>query len=886
MEWGAALEDRYRERVRVETSTAYRLLTSLGAVLFLLGTGLDWFSQRGSFPKLIVIRLSISAIFALLYLGQKRGIYPSRNMFVSGLVMVIFACASITAMCMVLDGYKSRYYAGNDLVLLAAGVLLPWSAKEMAVVVGSVWGIYYAGVLSMAGFHIDRPDLLANNSFFFIDTGIIAVAAAWFGNKLRREAFFQLVTTEEAQAKLKVYDDLKTRFFANISHELRTPLTLILGPTAKMLRQPSLSAEMRTDLQLVDRNARMLLNHVNDLLEVARLESGKIEVRYSKTDAAELIRTIGSYFEPLAAERKIRFAIEVAESVPAEIDVEKVQRIALNLLSNAFKFVPPGGIVRCVVEAKAERLQLTVSDSGPGIAPHLRQRIFERFFQVEESATRKFGGTGLGLAIVRELVEVQHGTIAVDRAEEGGARFIVELPLHAPSGLDVAARVTDLSSPIATSIRDALLAPAQISSSAAQISAASPTWMEKSLVLVVEDHRDMNRYVCEALGASYRTVSAFNGREGLEKALTEKPDLIVTDVMMPEMSGADLVRQLKRDNHSNVPIIVLTAKIDDELRTLLLQGGAQDYLAKPFSAAELRARVGNLVSAKRTRDILQRELDTNRDDLESLTREIVERQEALTGALGESREARAVAERALGLRDDFIAVASHELRTPLTSLKLQIDRFKRKYSDSAKLAECSTEDLSRLVRTVERQSDRLWRQIEEILDVARIDAGILVLRRKQIELGPLVREVIDALSEQLKASGCHIRASVGEVRGIWDPDRLEQVVVNLMLNAIKYGGGNAIDVAVSAENGRAHIVIEDHGMGIAPENQKRIFERFERAVPAIHISGFGLGLYIVRTIVEAHGGSIAVKSELGSGAKFTVELPIGTVEAARSIAQA
>ena len=395
--------------------------------------------------------------------------------------------------------------------------------------------------------------------------------------------------------KTRELDELKTHFFANVSHELRTPLTLILGPLERLLKGGDLEAETRHSLLLAQRNARLLLQHVNDLLDISRLEAGHMQVRYTRTDLAALTRLTASHFDTLAADRRIHYEVQAPEALAAQVDGEKVRRILLNLLSNAFKFTPGGGSITVALECAADRARISVRDNGPGVPATLRESVFERFRQGDEGTARQHGGTGLGLAIVREFAELHGGKAVVTETPGGGALFDLDLPLAAPAGSAVH---DDDAAPDKETIRQALeeLQPAAAPFSDRRADARTPA----PTVLVVEDNPDMNAFLTDCLGRQYRVMSARNGTEGLAMALAEPPDLVLSDVMMPGMSGDRMVEELRRHPAlEGVPIVMLTAKADDELRIRLLRHGVQDYIFKPFSVDEVLARVGNLLAERR-----------------------------------------------------------------------------------------------------------------------------------------------------------------------------------------------------------------------------------------------------------------------------------------------
>jgi len=402
----------------------------------------------------------------------------------------------------------------------------------------------------------------------------------------------------ELYEKTVELDKLRTRFFANVSHELRTPLALILGPLANRLQASGQDDPGRGDLETIDRNARLLYRHVTDLLDLAKLDAGKMAPRYAKLDLARLASFAVSCFESLAREKNIDFPVDKPETLPCEADTEKIRRILLNLLSNAFKFTPAGGCISLSLTQEGDMARMVVADNGPGVPESMRQAVFERFRQVDDGADRSHGGTGLGLAIAKEFAVMHGGDIVLTPAAEGGAVFTVTLPLAAPAGVVVheAPQGPDqgFGPQDAGYVEEHAFVPAPPA-----VTSTAP------LVLVVEDNPDMNAFLVHLLGQFYRVASAFDGREGLEKALALAPDAIISDVMMPGVDGEAMVREVRRHAElDDVPIIMLTAKADDTLRRSLLGERVQDYMLKPFMAEDLLARLGRLL-ADRTRQLDQ-----------------------------------------------------------------------------------------------------------------------------------------------------------------------------------------------------------------------------------------------------------------------------------------
>jgi signal transduction histidine kinase len=397
-------------------------------------------------------------------------------------------------------------------------------------------------------------------------------------------------------------DALKSRFFANVSHELRTPLTLILGPVERLLKRSGLDAQTRQDLLVMQRNARLLQRHVSDLLDISKLDSGHMRVHYSSIDLASLARRVASHFHVLAVDHHIQFSMQIPPSLPAEADVEKTERVLFNLLSNAFKFTPEGGAIRLALKERSDQVLITVQDTGPGIPESQREAIFERFSQGERGTARLQGGTGLGLAIVWEFVSLHSGHVSVSEAQDGGAVFHIEMPLAAPPGTHVDRTAAVPEGDASRQYPDGVRQTFSASSSDKKTTRAGDF-----RILVVEDNPDLNAFIAEALGQHYRVISAFNAEDGLQRAIENPPDLILADIMMPGMSGDRMVAEIRRRPAlDDVPIVMLTAKADDDLRIKLLRHGVQDYIHKPFSMEELLARVdGLLVERQRTREELR-----------------------------------------------------------------------------------------------------------------------------------------------------------------------------------------------------------------------------------------------------------------------------------------
>lgn len=691
--------------------------------------------------------------------------------------------------------------------------------------------------------------------------------------KLRLEATNKELA--ELYTKLKELDQMKTQFFANVSHELRTPLSLVYGTTQRLLESKGWEQEERRGLETIDRNARTLLKNVNDLLDLSKVQAGKMDLDAVDADLARLVRFTAAHFDSFAEERQITYTIETPESVPTRIDPEKIQRILLNLLSNAFKFTPVGGKVRCDLRIAEGRAILSVQDSGPGVRPELRQAIFEPFRQGDGSATRRFGGTGLGLSIAKEFVELHGGEITVGDAPLGGARFDVVLSLTPPgtgkSG-DVSESLPPLAGPFQTltelkTEHDRAEEPDRPSAERVTAIAEETDLSDTPLILIVEDNPEMNRFISQSLSPRFRIANAFNGREGLEKALALKPDLILSDVMMPEMSGDQMIREIRSHAELDaIPIVFLTAKADDELSVRMLEQGAQEYLIKPFSIEGLRARVGNLVAMKRAREVLQQEVASQSQDLVTLVNEITLHKRAL-------QQKTAQAEEASRLKTQFLSNVSHELRTPLNAIigytTLVLDETYGPVNSA----------LRPPLEGTARNAEDLLKLVNDLLDLTRIEAGKLSIETSSVELTALLREATSGIQSLLEQKGLtlqwHSSDSIPPIES--DAMKIKQIVVNLLSNALKFTrqGGITIGAEDRPKQGGVAIWIQDTGIGIREEDLPKIFDAFHQIDGAAtrEFGGVGLGLSIVKELVKLLQGEIQVESRVGEGSTFTLFLP-------------
>lgn len=414
-----------------------------------------------------------------------------------------------------------------------------------------------------------------------------------YRNRIRRIYLaHQMALQQKKAAQLQELDEMKTRFFSNIAHELRTPLSLITAPLAQIRRYPDTSEVVRQELAGVQRNAEALLQLINQLLDLSKIEHGKMQVVLSRGSLRSFLTGHINRFEVLAAARKIELQVSGSLDGDFDFDADKWEKILSNLLSNAIRFTADNGRIWVHMSARDHSLKgtsmvtLVVRDNGMGIAEDQCDKVFDRFYQVDDSLTRTHGGTGIGLALTKELTELMAGTITLESEPEKGSCFRVSVPVRKASLAEV---------PCVTGPEPVPLVPE-----------ADPPFREVSkdaerpLILVVEDHPELMKFIARTLTGDYRVLTASHGAEALRQAEEKLPDLIISDVMMPVMDGYTLCERIKTSPlTSHIAFVLLSAKASHESKVKGLRHYADDYITKPFDLDELRLRISNILHRQR-----------------------------------------------------------------------------------------------------------------------------------------------------------------------------------------------------------------------------------------------------------------------------------------------
>ena len=406
--------------------------------------------------------------------------------------------------------------------------------------------------------------------------------------------------------------DIKLRFFTNISHELRTPLTLIAGPVEQVLKNDKLPADAREQLVVVERNTNRMLRLVNQILDFRKIQNKKMKMQVQRVDIVPFVRKVMDNFEAVAEEHRIDFLFQTEkEHLYLWVDADKLEKIVFNLLSNAFKYTPNGKMITMFIREDEKTVSIGVQDQGIGIAENKKKSLFVRFENLVDKNLFNQASTGIGLSLVKELVEMHKATISVDSHLGEGSCFKVDF-LKGKEHYDKEAEfiLEDADAParmgqVVDIANSSIQSETLVSDDSEKIDDVygeefAKEENSKELMLLVEDNQELREFLRSIFSPMYRVVEAADGKEGASKALKYLPDIIISDVMMPEKDGIEMTRELRADmTTSHIPIILLTAKTTIESKLEGLEYGADDYITKPFSATYLQARVENLLMQRK-----------------------------------------------------------------------------------------------------------------------------------------------------------------------------------------------------------------------------------------------------------------------------------------------
>ena len=803
------------------------------------------------------------------------------------------------------------------------------------------------------------------------------------------------IENSDSFEKLKELDKQKTHFFQNISHELRTPLTLLINPLVEtVIEQPE-----NKHLQMASKNAHRLLRLVNQLLDFQKIAAGKKELNLKPLNLVQFINSCADYFKSACKKKKINFSVTINEKdisdglfnkdgtirIIDEIliltEVDALEKIIFNLLSNALKFTPESGYINLILVIdrtnKGKFAQISIKDSGKGIAKKDQDNLFKIFSQVDESTTREFEGSGLGLALVKELTEAMKGTVEIDSNLGKGSTFKVIFPiidsikpildlliicdkidydvfdnavkhiknkqitsyideaenilskysircllteykLENTDGIEFCSQVADLqpachrflymdtskankiilellieqvmhgtvnlvinkplnpridvelleksieSSPVVTAdsteivFKDWHLEDLSVKTKEPALDITEIS-SYKNLILIIDDLEDMRVLISNMLiSKQYSVITANNGEIGFKKAKEYKPQLIIVDWMMPVLSGPEMIKKLKADKELlSIPVILLTAKSDEESRTIGTKIGADGFLGKPFNKVELFSMVKNMLQLK------AKELE-----LVNTQNKLVQAEKlASLGVLsaGLSHE--------INNPNNFISMSSNLL---LDNVK-DIEGVIKVLEDSKETEELTEFLKTNIISTKEliTQITNGSQRINEVVTGLKSFSYQSDTKKTEININEVIDNTISVLHFMIK-DHCTININLFEPmpKSNCDEGAVKQVFIHIIRNAIQSIQENkagVIDISTGTTNGKIKAVITDNGVGINIDNSSKIFDPFftTRDVG----EGLGLGLTFSHNIISAYNGNINIKSEKGKGTKVIITIP-------------
>ena len=909
----AALYREYRAELRERgMPEAVRTAAWVVLVLNLAFVPLDAYAYPEKFQTFLIARMALCAALLAIWFGTSRR-YP---------------VASQSALCLATGGLllyviygagapMGDYYVGLVLALVGLPVLLPLDPTRAAAMWSALVGGFLVSPLVAGGPFETRAFVI--HGLFLVSGGFTGLACSVYLTRVAMRDYAQRREIEAAHEDLKETDRIKSRFTANVHHELRTPLTLTLAPLEAILAGEfgEVPEALRSYLKTMHVNALRLLKLINNLLDLAKVEGRQLTLHRRALPVAQVVSDILIGARPLADRKGIELATEFANDLPVvHADEDAFEKVVVNLIGNALKFTDAGGRITARLARDPEGIRLVVEDTGIGLPPGQLERIFDRFAQVDTSATRRHEGTGIGLSLVKELVELHGGRVFAESAGLGkGTRMNVVLPTGSADDEAVEALLEDDGGRAATRQRTLAGMGAEIDLASDGSDTQRLVELERSVgrfeeeataaagaraaeaedagpgphapqIVVAEDNPDMRRLLVALLGREYRVRATRNGREALEAVRQQPPDLVLTDVMMPEMSGTELCEALKKDPKTRgIPVILVTSKADRQMKIEGLELGADDYVTKPFHPRELLARVRGLVALRS----LQAELSVRNARLEAALTEL----RAAEVQLVHSERLAAVGQLAAGIAHEvnnpvnFALNAARALLGATGEVRRVIDVLGGiDWSDRERLGDHAdklvqlreqldfeevADQVTELARIVTDGLERTSRLVGDLSDFA----GAGHASTTPVDLRQGLRSTANLIGPTLRSQGIELTLDLADGLPLvfGEPAALNQVFLNLLKNAADACENRAGHVAVTARAEGADVVVEvqDDGAGIPPEIRQRLFQPFATSKPAGR--GTGLGLCISQRVIKAHRGSIELLDAPERGTIARVTLP-------------
>jgi signal transduction histidine kinase len=644
----------------------------------------------------------------------------------------------------------------------------------------------------------------------------------------------------------------------------------VLALLASATGSTHLEARVLRDVTTLCRRLSTTLDHVGAHPGAERLPADRLRVSYARVDLAAALARAGACFDDLAASRRIAFEVSVPDELMVEVDLGKVELAIGNALFNAFKYAPEGGVVRCVVslDELLDDVVVSIEDNGPSVPTTQLDAIFDRAREADRSVAIRIDSVRLSLGLSRDVVALHGGTLDTVPTGNGHALFEVRLPRRAPRG----AQVSEHAPAPASWLSDvAELAAAELRAEA-ELGGRPVATDGRPLVLVIEDSRALNRVVVGCLEPTYATASAFDGATGIELALALRPDLVIVDLALPKIDGEVVIRTLRGQEGFECCILAMTGSRNDPQILRLLDAGVEDYLAKPFLLAELRARATRLLATKKTQDVLSDTIGQRDTDLIALANEVAETHHNLERAYVDLEAARERAERMSEMKSNFLRIMSHELKTPVTAMRLQLSVLANDPGVE------HTPVLDRGLERIARSTSRLLHLVDTTLEWARVEDGRCRPEVEPFDLVELVEDVVAELEIHARVRQLELHVEAPQPRpALLHSDRriVRLVLINLVEHAIWVSDDARLAVRVVESERGLQVHVHDAAPVMSPEQRAEVFDPLKQTRDFHRRSGAGsgLGVYAVRDIARAVGGEIRWQDGGGTGNVFVFDVP-------------
>ena len=849
-------EQRYQEEVNLLRSRRTQIGCWLTMTLVPAGAALDAVTYPNLFTTLLITRILCTACIFLVYIslfyerGKKNSVFLS---FIWGIVPAL----TISWMILLTEGSISPFYAGLNLVILGTCVLLPFTGKQATIYCTAVYLSYMIACLANT-----EKDFVAaafiTHSIFILMTSIICITASYFVSKSRRTEFSLRDTLRIQNEQLTELDQMKNRFFANISHELRTPLTLIIAPLEEILLQtPDLNAALQDNLKLIKKNCERLALLFDDLLQLIAFDQGNRQIHLEPNDLTLVFRGVLTAVTPWAKRENIKIDLSEQSLSHQWIlgDLQQLEQIFLNLFSNAIKFTPSGGTITCSITGDSKRILIKIADTGPGMNSDELLQIFDRFGQAKNQEYSKKTGLGIGLALVKDLIAQHQGQISVDSAPGKGTTFTLEFPTtkepSEPTQQPGEKRITSYLNNRFP----------QDDSSSQTADSNLPSNKHSVNLLLVDDEIDMLSFMNTNLSKEYNVLACDTPGTALQNCQQNhfRPDVVVTDYMMPESDGIEFTHQLKQQIGKNrCKFLMVTARIDDAIKIHALKSGIHDFITKPFSMVELKARIDNLAQSIK----LETELaDQNKKLSQTLTK-----LKTTESQLIQSEKMNSLGTLASGLL--------HEINNPLNYTLMAASYADTIVAAGGPFDEAQQAELKDSYADVLKGLNRIESIITDLKMFANPDKAV---HHAPFHLKHAIGTALQFTAHKLER--IEVTVDIGEgLQVIGSQSQITQVFVNLLLNAADAirptleDNLGKISIDYTSEGGLARIIIADNGIGMSSDVLSQIFDPFYTTKDVG--GGTGLGLSVCHTILENHQSKFNVTSKPNQGSEFSFTLEV------------